>query len=64
MVKEKSIQSRNIQSPLLFDVGRIIMGPLMYWDVSVKEVGQDRGVLDRVRVFLEAKGIKKVNMSL
>ena len=51
MVKEKLIHWRNIQSPLLYDVGRHVEGSRKYWDISVKEVVEDGGALDRVRVF-------------
>ena len=64
MVKEKLIHWRNIQSPLLYDVGRHVEGSRKYWDISVKEVVEDGGALDRVRVFLEAKGIEKSEYEL
>ena len=64
MVEEKLIHWRNIQSPLLYDVGRHVEGPRKYWDIIVKEVGEDGGPLDRVRVFLEAKGIDKSEYEL
>ena len=56
--KEKLIHWRNIQSPLLYDVGRHVEG-LVSIGISVKDVVEDGGALDRVRVFLEAKGIEK-----
>ena len=64
MVKEKLIHWRNIQSPLLYDVGRHVEGSRKYWDISVKEVVEDGGALDRVRVFLEAQGIEKSEYEL
>ena len=64
MVEEKLIHWRNIQSPLLYDVGRHVEGPRKYWDIIVKEVGEDGGPLDRVRLFLEAKGIDKSEYEL
>ena len=59
MVEEKLIHWRNIQSPLLYDVGRHVKGSRKFWDTSVKEVVEDGEALDRVRVFLESKGIAK-----
>tara|TARA_B100001564_G_C20449979_1_gene582993 strand:- start:376 stop:735 length:360 start_codon:yes stop_codon:yes gene_type:complete len=59
MVKEKLIHWRNIQSPLLYDVGRHVDGPRKYWDIDVKEIDGDGGSLERVRVYLKSKGIQK-----
>lgn len=59
MEEEKLINWRNVHSPLLFDIARHVEGGVKYWDISVKEMGQEATAKERAMMVVKGKKLKE-----
>ena len=59
MEKEKLINWRNVHSPLLFHIARHVQVSSRYWDISVKEMGEEATAKERAMMVVKEKKLKE-----